>query len=136
VVATRHRSASRRAPTGTVAIKLSSQPTSSVTGLPRASGNTGVTVTGGQQPDVHQLQLEQAAQNITLASNASGTGTHPTADPRGTGYTLGDGARSPRSRPPASYAGRFLTQYNKIMDPANGYFSSPQGRPPTTRSRL
>jgi hypothetical protein len=111
--------------TGTVAVKLSSQPSSSVTVTAATSGNTGVTVSAGSSLTFTSSNWS-TAQNVTLASNAAGTGT-TTLTLAATGYTS---ATVTVTEVAASgvYAARFLTQYNKIKDSANGYFS-PQGIP-------
>ena len=112
--------------TGTLAVKLSSAPTANVTvATTRTSGNTGLSVTAGASLTFTPSNWS-TAQNVTITADASGTGA-ATFTSAATGYTSGT-ATVTETGALGTYEQRFMTQYNKIMNPANGYFS-PLGIP-------
>jgi hypothetical protein len=112
--------------TGTFGVKLSAQPTANVTvAVSRASGNTGLSVPASTSLTFTPSNWN-TAQNVTVTADSSGTGL-ATFAAKATGYTEADVAVTELAKS-STYDARFLALYDKIMDPANGYFS-PQGVP-------
>ncbi|MEU3157907.1 glycoside hydrolase family 48 protein [Streptomyces griseoincarnatus] len=116
----------RQGESGTFEVKLSKQPSANVTvTTARASGNTGLSVSSGAALTFTPSNWS-AAQRVTVAADASGTGsavfesTAPGHAKAAVTVTQLGAAKS--------YEGRFLELYDKITDPANGYFS-PEGIP-------
>jgi len=111
---------------GTYAVSLSSQPASNVTvTTARASGNTGLSVTGGASLTFTPSNWN-TAQTVTVTADASGTGS-ASFDSTATGFTKATVTVTELAAANA-YDARFLDLYGKITNPANGYFS-PQGIP-------
>ncbi|MER6212208.1 cellulose binding domain-containing protein, partial [Streptomyces sp. NPDC001642] len=112
--------------TGTYAVSLSSQPASNVTvTTARASGNTGLSVTGGASLTFTPSNWS-TAQTVTLTADASGTGS-ASFESTATGFTKATVTVTELAAANA-YDARFLDLYGRITNPANGYFS-PQGIP-------
>ncbi|MCP2326761.1 hypothetical protein HDA40_005268 [Hamadaea flava] len=113
----------------TVGLKLSAAPTSSVTvAVARSAGDTDVTVTPATL--TFTTSNWSTNQNITIAAaedadNANGTAT---ISATATGYTAATVAVTESDNDQPVYVQRFLEQYNKIKNSANGYFS-PEGVP-------
>jgi hypothetical protein len=113
--------------TGTFALKLSAQPTANVTvTTARTSGNTGLSVTGGASLTFTPANWA-TAQTVTLTADAAGTGA-ATFTSTAPGYTSSAVTVTELAAASGVYNDRFLQLYNKIKDPANGYFS-PEGIP-------
>lgn len=109
------------------AVKLSEAPSGSVTvTTTRTAGNSGLSVTGGGTL-TFTPQNWSTAQNVTITADASGTG-QATFTSAASGYTAAKVTATEVSTSGDAYTQRFLDQYNKIKDPANGYFS-PEGIP-------
>ncbi len=112
--------------TGTFAVSLSSQPASNVTvTTARASGTTGLSVTGGASLTFTPSNWN-TAQPVTLTADASGTGS-ASFESTATGFTKATVTVTELAAANA-YDARFLDLYGRITNPANGYFS-PQGIP-------
>ncbi|RSN61862.1 cellulose 1,4-beta-cellobiosidase [Streptomyces sp. WAC 04229] len=111
---------------GTYEVKLSKQPTASVTvTTSRASGNTGLSLTGGATLTFTPSNWN-TAQRVTVSADASGTGSavfESTAPGHGKAAVTVTQLAAAKD-----YDARFLELYGKITDPANGYFS-PEGIP-------
>ncbi|MFE9702431.1 glycoside hydrolase family 48 protein [Streptomyces sp. NPDC005930] len=111
---------------GTYEVKLSKQPTANVTvTTARASGNTGLSVTGGASLTFTPSNWN-TAQRVTVSADASGTGSavfESTAPGHGKATVNVTQLAAAKD-----YDARFLELYGKITDPANGYFS-PEGIP-------
>ncbi|WP_416977451.1 glycoside hydrolase family 48 protein [Streptomyces sp. T028] len=126
VVASTNQLAVQQGGTGTYELKLSTQPSASVTvTTARTSGNAGLTVTGGASLTFTPSNWS-TAQKVTVTANASGTGA-AVFESTATGHakasvTVTEIAGS------KVYDARFLDLYGKITNPANGYFS-PEGIP-------
>ncbi|MGP2437289.1 glycoside hydrolase family 48 protein [Streptomyces sp. JW3] len=126
VVATPAQLGVQQGESGTYEVKLSTQPTANVTVITaRASGNTGLSVTGGASLTFTPSNWN-TAQRVTIGADASGTGSavfESTAPGQGKAtVTVTQLAAA------TEYDARFLELYGKITDPANGYFS-PEGIP-------
>ncbi len=67
------------------------------------------------------------AQNVTITADDSGTG-QATFTSSANGYAAARVTATEVATGGGTYTERFLDQYNKIKDPANGYFS-PEGIP-------
>jgi hypothetical protein len=109
------------------AVKLSQAPSATVTvTTTRTAGNSGLSVTGGGTL-TFTPQNWSTAQNVTITADASGTGqaTFTSAAP---GHAAAKVDATEVATSGDTYTQRFLDQYNKIKDPANGYFS-PEGIP-------
>ncbi|MFH9569553.1 glycoside hydrolase family 48 protein [Streptomyces sp. NPDC017230] len=126
VVATPAQLGVQQGESGTYEVKLSKQPTANVTvTTARASGNTGLTVSGGASLTFTPSNWD-TAQEVTIAADASGTGS---ALFESTAPGHGKAAVNVTQLAAAKdYDARFLELYGKITDPANGYFS-PEGIP-------
>jgi hypothetical protein len=112
--------------TGNLAVSLSAAPTANVTvTTTRASGNTGLSVTAGGSL-IFTPTNWSTPQNVTITADAAGTG-NATFTSTATGYGSGSAVVT-ETGAMGAYEQRFMTQYNKIMNPANGYFS-PLGIP-------
>ncbi|CAL9642050.1 glycoside hydrolase family 48 protein [Streptomyces sp. MPA0124] len=111
---------------GTYEVKLSKQPTANVTvTTARASGNTGLTLTGGASLTFTPSNWD-TAQEVTVSADASGSGSavfESTAPGHGKASVTVTQLAAAKD-----YDARFLELYGKITDPANGYFS-PEGIP-------
>ncbi|NUR94599.1 MAG: cellulose 1,4-beta-cellobiosidase [Kribbellaceae bacterium] len=113
----------------TVGVKLSAAPTANVTvAVARSAGDTDITVTPATL--TFTPSNWSTNQNITIAAaedadNANGTAT---VSATATGYTAATVAVTESDNDQPVYVQRFLEQYNKIKNPANGYFS-PEGVP-------
>jgi Glycosyl hydrolase family 48/Cellulose binding domain/Bacterial Ig domain len=113
----------------TVGLKLSAAPTADVTvSVARSAGDTDVTVTPATL--TFTPSNWSTNQNITIAAaedadNANGTAT---ISATATGYTAASVSATESDNDQPVYVQRFLEQYNKIKNPANGYFS-PEGVP-------
>ncbi|MFD0052602.1 glycoside hydrolase family 48 protein [Streptomyces sp. NPDC127168] len=111
---------------GTYEVKLSKQPTAGVTvTTTRASGNTGLSLTGGATLTFTPSNWN-TAQRVTVSADASGTGSavfESTAPGHGKAAVTVTQLAAAKD-----YDARFLELYGKITDPANGYFS-PEGIP-------
>ncbi|MFA1543106.1 glycoside hydrolase family 48 protein [Actinomadura monticuli] len=113
--------------TATYAVKLSEAPSSDVTvTTARTSGNSGLSVTGGGTL-AFTPQNWSTAQNVTITADDSGTG-EATFTSSADGYAAAEVTATEVATGGDTYTQRFLDQYNKIKDPANGYFS-PEGIP-------
>ncbi|MFC7824719.1 glycoside hydrolase family 48 protein [Streptomyces sp. NPDC057375] len=111
---------------GSYEVKLSEQPTANVTvTTSRASGNTGLTLTGGASLTFTPSNWD-TAQEVTVSADASGSGSavfESTAPGHGKATVAVTQLAAAKD-----YDARFLELYGKITDPANGYFS-PEGIP-------
>jgi hypothetical protein len=108
--------------TGTFGLTLNAKPTANVTvTVARASGNTGLTVTGGASLTFTPTNYN-TAQNVTVTADASSTGA-ATFTASATGYTSAS-VTVTETKATGTYVQRFLTLYNEITNPANGYFNS------------
>ncbi|WP_165985494.1 glycoside hydrolase family 48 protein [Streptomyces sp. YIM 98790] len=113
--------------TGTFGLRLSNQPDSNVTvSVSRTSGDTGITVSGGSSLTFTPANWD-VPQTVTLSASASAassaviTASAPGHEPATVTATV-------RTTADSEYEERFLELYDKVMDPANGYFS-PEGIP-------
>ncbi|MDX3517123.1 glycoside hydrolase family 48 protein [Streptomyces scabiei] len=112
--------------TGTYDVKLSTQPSGNVTvTTSRASGNSGLSVTGGASLTFTPSNWN-TAQKVTVTADSSGTGS-AVFESAATGHAK---AAVTVTQLAASkvYDARFLELYGKITNPASGYFS-PEGIP-------
>ncbi|GHF25335.1 glycoside hydrolase family 48 protein [Streptomyces fumanus] len=116
----------RQGTSGTFEVKLSKQPTANVTvTTARASGNSGLSVSGGGTLTFTPSNWN-TAQKVTIAADSSGTGSavfESTAPGHGKATVTVTQLAAAKE-----YDERFLELYGKITDPANGYFS-PEGIP-------
>ncbi|MET7479600.1 glycoside hydrolase family 48 protein [Streptomyces sp. NPDC005648] len=111
---------------GTFTVKLSSQPSSNVTvTTARASGNSGLSVTGGASLTFTPSNWN-TGQTVTVSADSSGTGA-ASFESTATGYSKAAVTVTELAASKA-YDARFLDLYGKITNPANGYFS-PDGIP-------
>ncbi|MEH0530545.1 glycoside hydrolase family 48 protein [Streptomyces stelliscabiei] len=116
----------RQGQSGTYDVKLSTQPSGNVTvTTARASGNTGLSVTGGGSLTFTPSNWN-TAQKVTIGANASGTGS-AVFDSTATGHAKAS-VTVTQLAASSTYDERFLEMYGKITNPANGYFS-PEGIP-------
>jgi hypothetical protein len=112
--------------TANVAVKLSRQPSANVTvATARTSGDADLSVSAGASL-VFTTANWNVAQNVTLrdaedADSANGVATFSAS---ATGQASATITATEMDNDLSTYAQRFMTQYNKIKDPANGYFSS------------
>lgn len=112
--------------TAPVAIRLSRQPTSTVTvTTARSAGDTDLSVSAGATLSFTTANWN-TAQNVTLAAaedadNANGVATFTAS---ATGQASATITATEADNDQSLYVQRFMQQYNKIKDPANGYFSS------------
>ncbi|AXI79030.1 glycoside hydrolase family 48 protein [Peterkaempfera bronchialis] len=114
--------------TATFQVKLSQAPTANVTAtVSRASGNTGLSVTGGASLTFTPSNWN-TAQTVTVTADANSTGA-ATFTVKATGYSSANVTVTElKASTAGTYTARFLDEYNKITAPANGYFS-PEGIP-------
>jgi hypothetical protein len=107
--------------TGTFGVKLSGEPSGNVTvTVARASGNTGLSVSAGGTLTFTPANWS-TAQNVTVSADASGTGAAEFTA-KATGYDSAT-VTVTETKSGGAYEDRFLALYNKITDPASGYFS-------------
>jgi hypothetical protein len=105
-------------------VALSQAPTANVTvATTRASGSTGLSVTTGASLTFTSSNWS-TPQTVTLTSAASGTPGTATFSTSGTGFAAATVSVTEVAAATNEYDQRFLTMYNKLHDPANGYFSS------------
>jgi hypothetical protein len=110
----------------TFGVSLSTAPTSNVTvTVARTSGNTGLSVTGGSTLTFTPANYK-TAQNVTITADASSTGS-ATFTASSTGYGPAT-VTATETGAQGQYTQDFLTLYNEITNPANGYFNA-QGIP-------
>ncbi|MFH9002722.1 glycoside hydrolase family 48 protein [Streptomyces afghaniensis] len=111
---------------GTYEVKLSKQPASNVTVTSaRASGNSGLSVTGGASL-TFTPQNWNTAQKVTVTAANSGSGS-AVFESTAAGHAKASVTVTQLAAAKA-YDARFLELYGKITNPANGYFS-PEGIP-------
>ncbi|AXE89902.1 glycoside hydrolase family 48 protein [Streptomyces sp. Go-475] len=111
---------------GTYEVKLSKQPASNVTVTSaRASGNSGLSVTGGASL-TFTPQNWNTAQKVTVTAASTGTGS-AVFESTAPGHTKAS-VTVTQLAATKDYDARFLELYGKITNPANGYFS-PEGIP-------
>ncbi|MCD0486472.1 cellulose binding domain-containing protein [Streptacidiphilus sp. ASG 303] len=114
--------------TATFQLKLSGKPAADVTAtVSRTSGNTGLAVTGGASLTFTPANWS-TAQTVTVTADASSTGA-ATFTAKAAGYS--DAAVTVtelKASGSGTYTSRFLEMYDRITNPANGYFS-PEGIP-------
>ncbi|WP_432133888.1 MULTISPECIES: glycoside hydrolase family 48 protein [unclassified Streptomyces] len=126
IVVSTNQLAVRQGESGTYEVKLSTQPSSDVTvTTTRASGNSGLTVSGGASLTFTRSNWN-TGQTVRISADSSGTGS-ATFESSANGHAKASvtvtelaGAKE--------YDARFLDLYGKITNPANGYFS-PEGIP-------
>ncbi|WP_061451316.1 glycoside hydrolase family 48 protein, partial [Streptomyces scabiei] len=112
--------------TGTYDVKLSTQPSGNVTVTSaRASGNSGLSVTGGASLTFTPSNWN-TAQKVTVTADSSGTGS-AVFESTATGHAKASVTVTQLAASKV-YDARFLELYGKITNPANGYFS-PEGIP-------
>ncbi|MBA9001608.1 glycoside hydrolase family 48 protein [Thermomonospora cellulosilytica] len=113
--------------TVTYGVRLSEQPSGNVVvRTARTSGNSGLSVTGGESL-TFTPQNWSTAQQVEITAAATGTG-EATFTSSATGFASAEVKVTQVDATTGTYVERFLDQYNKIKDPANGYFS-PEGIP-------
>ncbi|MEU2745806.1 glycoside hydrolase family 48 protein [Streptomyces collinus] len=111
---------------GTYEVKLSKQPSANVTVTSaRASGNSGLSVSGGASL-TFTPQNWNTAQKVTVAAANSGTGS-AVFESTAAGHAKASVTVTQLAAAKV-YDARFLELYGKITNPANGYFS-PEGIP-------
>ncbi|MFF7946127.1 glycoside hydrolase family 48 protein [Streptomyces griseorubiginosus] len=126
VVATPSQLGVQQGKTGTYEVKLSKQPSANVTvTTARASGNAGLSVTGGASLTFTPSNWN-TAQTVTITADSSGTGA-ATFESTAPGHAKASVTVTQLGATKA-YDARFLELYGKITNPANGYFS-PEGVP-------
>ncbi|MFF7285867.1 glycoside hydrolase family 48 protein [Streptomyces griseorubiginosus] len=126
VVATPSQLGVQQGKTGTYDVKLSKQPSANVTvTTARASGNSGLSVTGGASLTFTPSNWN-TAQTVTITADSSGTGA-ATFESTAPGHAKASVTVTELGATKA-YDARFLELYGKITNPANGYFS-PEGIP-------
>jgi hypothetical protein len=119
----------RQGETGRFAVKLSKQPSADVTAtVERTSGNTGLSVADGASLTFTPANWN-TPQTVTVAADDTGSGA-ATFTVRAPGHDDAEVTvtQLANSGDAGEYEDRFLDLYNKIFDPANGYFS-PEGIP-------
>jgi hypothetical protein len=112
--------------TATVALKLSQQPTGNVTvTTARTTGDTDLTVSAGATLTFTPTNFN-TAQNVTLADAEDNDSTNGVATftASATGQASATITATEADNDLSQMNQRFMQQYNKIKDPANGYFSS------------
>ncbi|MGY1451877.1 glycoside hydrolase family 48 protein [Streptomyces sp. SS8] len=119
----------RQGETARFAVKLSRQPSANVTAtVERTSGNTGLSVADGASLTFTPANWD-TPQEVTVAADATGTGAATfTISAPGHDEAEVTVTQLAGSGEGGEYEDRFLELYNKIFDPANGYFS-PEGIP-------
>jgi Glycosyl hydrolase family 48/Cellulose binding domain/Bacterial Ig domain len=112
--------------TANVTVRLSAQPAASVTvTTARTAGDTDLSVQAGATRTFSTTNWS-TPQTVTLAAaedadNANGTATFTAS---ASGHTSATVAATEADNDQSPYTQRFMTMYNKIKDPASGYFSS------------
>jgi Glycosyl hydrolase family 48/Bacterial Ig domain/Cellulose binding domain len=112
--------------TAPVAVRLSQQPTANVTvTVARTSGDTDLSVVAPATRTFTTANWN-TPQNVSLAAaedadSANGVATFTASAPSHTAATF---TATEADNDLSQFAQRFMAQYNKIKDPANGYFSS------------
>ncbi|MFJ6212498.1 glycoside hydrolase family 48 protein [Streptomyces sp. NPDC092296] len=114
--------------TGTFQVKLSAKPTANVTAtVSRTDGNTGLSVPAGTSLTFTPTNWS-TAQTVTVTADANSSGA-ATFTVKATGYADAKVTVTElKANSSGTYTSRFLDEYNKITNPANGYFS-PDGIP-------
>jgi hypothetical protein len=126
VVTTVNQLAVQQGKSGTFGVRLSTQPSSDVTvTTTRASGNSGLSVTGGGTLTFTPSNWD-TPQNVTVSADDSGTGA-ATFESSAPGHAKAT-VTVTQIEATGEYDARFLELYDKITNPANGYFS-PEGIP-------
>ncbi|MFF9238662.1 glycoside hydrolase family 48 protein [Streptomyces sp. NPDC014801] len=126
VVASTNQLAVQQGKTGSYELKLSTQPSGNVTvTTARASGNTGLSVTGGATLTFTPANWS-TPQKVTVTADASGTGA-ATFESTAPGLAKAS-VTVTQIGATKEYDARFLDLYGKITNPASGYFS-PEGIP-------
>ncbi|MDX3275128.1 glycoside hydrolase family 48 protein [Streptomyces scabiei] len=126
VVATPPQLGVQQGKSGAYEVKLSKQPSANVTvTTTRASGNSGLAVTGGASLTFTPSNWN-TAQKVTVTADSSGTGS-AVFESTATGHAKASVTVTQLGATKA-YDARFLELYGKITNPANGYFS-PEGIP-------
>jgi hypothetical protein len=111
--------------TATFGLKLSGAPAANVTvAVARTAGNTSLTAAPASL--VFTPANWSTAQNVTVTAASTGTGA-ATFAATSTGYATAT-VTATEIAGGTGYNAKFLSLYNKITDPANGYFS-PEGIP-------
>ncbi|WP_225993093.1 glycoside hydrolase family 48 protein [Actinomadura rudentiformis] len=111
----------------TYGVKLSEAPTANVTvTTARTAGVTSLSVTAGATL-TFTPQNWSAEQDVEITAAATGSG-EATFTSTATGYTAAKVTVRQIDGTGGVYEQRFIDQYNKIKNPANGYFS-PEGIP-------
>jgi hypothetical protein len=109
-------------------VALSQAPTANVTlATTRASGSASLSVATGASLTFTPANWS-TPQTVTVRSAAGGTPSSATFSTSGTGYAAATVTVTEIASGTSPYDQRFLTMYNKLKDPANGYFS-PEGVP-------
>ncbi|WP_344630874.1 glycoside hydrolase family 48 protein [Streptomyces glaucosporus] len=119
----------RQGETGEFSVRLSKQPSSTVTAtVRRTDGNSGLSVRSGAQLTFTPSDWN-TPQTVTIAAADSGSGAATfTVSAPGHKDAQVTVTQLANSGDAGEYEERFLDLYNKIFDPANGYFS-PEGIP-------
>lgn len=114
--------------TATFGVKLSTQPSANVVvTTTRTAGNTGLSVASGGSLTFTTSNWN-TAQDVTIKADASGTGTATFTSSAPDHASAAVTAVEVGSSDGGEYTQRFLDMYNKLKDPASGYFS-PEGIP-------
>jgi hypothetical protein len=111
--------------TAPASLRLSRQPTANVTvTTARTSGDTDLSVSAGTSLVFTPVNWN-TAQNVTLAAaeDTDSAGGVATFTASATGQTSATITATEADNDLSPYAQRFMVQYNKIKDPASGYFS-------------
>jgi len=105
-------------------VSLSQAPTANVTlTTARASGSSSLSVASGASLTFTPTNYA-TPQTVTIASAAGGSPSSGKFTTTGTGFASATVTVTEISATASEYDQRFLTMYNKLKDPANGYFSS------------
>ncbi|GAA3946494.1 glycoside hydrolase family 48 protein [Actinomadura viridis] len=111
----------------TFGVRLSKAPAADVTvTTARTAGGAGLSVTGGGTLTFTPRNWS-TAQNVEISADTTGTG-QATFTSSAPGHAASRTTVTQVAAVASVYTQRFLDQYNKIKDPANGYFS-PEGIP-------
>ncbi|MFD1831752.1 glycoside hydrolase family 48 protein [Streptomyces desertarenae] len=129
VVATPAQLGVRQGETARFAVKLSEQPSETVTAtVERTAGNSGLSVLEGAAL-TFTPSTWNTPQTVTIAADDTGSGAATfTVSAPGHDAAEVTVTQLAGSGDAGEYEDRFLELYNKIFDPANGYFS-PEGIP-------
>ncbi|MEU1000336.1 glycoside hydrolase family 48 protein [Streptomyces tibetensis] len=126
VVASTTQLAVQQGKTATYELKLSTRPSADVTvKTARAGGNPGLSVTSGSSLTFTPSNWN-TAQKLTVTAGSSGTGA-ATFESTAAGHAKVS-VTVTQIAATGTYNARFLELYDKITNPANGYFS-PEGIP-------